>query len=153
MSDTQQFAERRKIPHPMSDQDFRQFKKDVSESLSEGTKQFTIISRLIDSLDKKVTESHAATNNRLDGLQQQIAENTKLTSETAAIAQQTADDTSGLVSMYKSANSAANIVATWSEKISKASKLMTPILVLGALVTMLAHGKVPTWDEFWKLLG
>jgi hypothetical protein len=122
----------------MSESQFRDFTLD---SLQEGRKQFDEIKAQLAAMADHMEKMSAA-----------ILENTALTKQTAELAASTAADTAGLVAIERFGRSAADVAAAGARGITWGAKLLISLSITVALVTMILHGKLPTWQEIVSIV-
>jgi PBP1b-binding outer membrane lipoprotein LpoB len=136
----QTHGERRKNPRSTMSTD--QFQEFTMQSLEEGKKQFSAIDSRLDTM-----AGHMETMSRA------MVENTELTKQTAELAQKTANDTAGLVRLAKFSEATAEVVTTGTRGASKVSKLLIPILIVGAIITALWHGETLRWKDILEVIA
>lgn len=119
------------------------------QSLEEGKRQFTEIKCDVAVLTGNVSTLAA----HIETLTTALAENTDMTKKTAELAQKTADDTAGLVRLAKFGEATADVVTTGTRGASKVSKLLTPILIVGAILTAIWHGEVLRWEDILEAIA
>ena len=141
-------TERRKnTPPPLTDDQFREF---TMTSLEEGKQQFAEIKS-----DVAALTGHVNTlTGHIETLTTALAENTEFTKKTAELSQKTADDTADLVRIAQFGKTvsrwgrfSAAFIACLTGWASKLSKLLIPIFIAAAIITLFWRGEPIHWKD------